>query len=101
MVEWRPVCAFYARARCSAFGLRIDPHRRFIFTCHALRVSNPNIASLLARPPLSDDQESQHVVVTGFVRTVRNQKLRSFVEIGDGSTATPLQAVLDPHQAKG
>lgn len=100
-MEWRPVCAFHARARCSAFGLRIDPHRRFIFTCHALRVANPNIASLLARPQLSNDQEGQRVVVTGFVRTVRNQKLRSFVEIGDGSAAKSLQAVLEPHQAKG
>lgn len=100
-MKWRPVCAFYARARCCAFGCRLDPHRRFIFTCHALRISNPNIASLLTHPRLSDDHNSQRVVVTGFVRTVRNQKQRSFVEIGDGSTAESLQAVLEPHQAKG
>ena len=100
-MEWRPVCAFYAWARCSAVWVRIDPHRRFIFTCHALRVSHPSIASLLARSPSCDDRESQRVVVTGFVRTVRNQKLRSFVEIGDGSSTKSLQAVLEPHQAKG
>lgn len=39
--------------------------------------------------------------MVGFVRTIRNQKLRSFVEVGDGSTVYPLQAVLEPLQAKG
>ena len=100
-MKWRPICAFYARTRCCAVAESIDPHRRFISKCNALRVSYPNIASLLTHQRLSDDHESQHVVVTGFVRTVRNQKLRSFVEIGDGSTVKSLQAVLEPHQARG
>jgi len=37
--------------------------------------------------------------VTGHIRTIRNQKRRSFVEIGDGSTIRSLQALLDPAQA--
>ncbi len=63
-----------------------------------LRRSNPNIANILAAPPAFDEQV---VTAAGSVRTVRNQKYRSFVELGDGSTTQTLQAVLDPAQAVG
>ncbi|MCJ1421877.1 asparaginyl-tRNA synthetase [Xylographa parallela] len=62
-------------------------------------ISNLNVASILALPPLSDDQSPRTIVVTGHVRTIRNQKRHSFVEIGDGSTIRSLQALLDPAQA--
>lgn len=100
-MTWRPVYLLHARARCCAFGTGIDPHRRFISSSHALHFPNPTIASILARPRLGDDQEYQRITVAASVRTVRNQKLRSFVELGDGSTVESLQAVLEPHHAKG
>lgn len=59
-----------------------------------------NIASILAQePPTAGSVDP--ILVTGNVRTVRKQKRRSFLEIGDGSTSRPLQAVLEPHQAEG
>lgn len=59
-----------------------------------------DIATILNRKP---DQHGtlQPTRVIGTVRTIRNQKRRSFVEIGDGSTSRSLQALLEPHQAKG
>lgn len=39
--------------------------------------------------------------MTGSVRTIRNQKHRSFLELGDGSTTQTLQALLEPTQADG
>ena len=62
---------------------------------------NPSIAAVLASPPSTESQPRQQITVVGFVRTVRNQKLRSFVAVGDGSTVHPLQAVLEPLHAKG
>ena len=62
-------------------------------------IANQSIASILALPPLDEDQAPRKLVVTGHVRTVRNQKRHSFVEIGDGSTIHSLQALLDPAQA--
>ena len=59
-----------------------------------------DIATILNRKP---DQHGtlQPTRVIGTVRTIRNQKRRSFVEIGDGSTSRSLQALLEPHQAEG
>lgn len=57
-----------------------------------------NIATILATPP----RHGGHAItVEGSIRTIRNQKQRSFVELGDGSTAHSLQAVLDPQLAQG
>ena len=58
----------------------------------------PNIATLLATPPIAD---APTITAVGSVRTIRNQKLRSFVEIGDGSTVHTLQALLQPNHAEG
>ena len=68
------------------------------------RLSTPafvprDIASLLALE--TDTVESRRVQVTANVRTVRNQKRRSFVELEDGSTVRPIQALIVPEQAKG
>ncbi|KAM3076277.1 asparaginyl-tRNA synthetase [Clarireedia jacksonii] len=56
----------------------------------------PSIASLLERPPTNPDD----ITVNGFVRSIRNQKTRSFASIGDGSSLQPLQALLTPEQAQ-
>ncbi|MCJ1355920.1 MAG: asparaginyl-tRNA synthetase [Icmadophila ericetorum] len=62
-------------------------------------VASPSIASILALPRVIEGSSPRHVQVTGHVRTVRNQKHRSFVELGDGSTTASLQALLQPAQA--
>ncbi|KAL2053779.1 hypothetical protein ABVK25_006084 [Lepraria finkii] len=62
------------------------------------RISTPNIATILTTEPTGDRQS---IRVAGSVRTIRKQKHRSFLELGDGSTTHSLQAVLEPHQADG
>lgn len=58
----------------------------------------PNVATILATPP----RHGCHAItVEGSIRTIRNQKQRSFVELGDGSTVYTLQAVLDSQLAEG
>jgi aspartyl/asparaginyl-tRNA synthetase len=62
----------------------------------------PTIASILCKA--SEEQKALHpkaISVVGHVRTIRNQKRWSFVELGDGSTTSTLQALLKPEQAKG
>ena len=41
------------------------------------------------------------VVVNGYVRSVRRSKASQFVDIGDGSTRRPLQAVVPREHADG
>ena len=60
-------------------------------------LASPSIATILASPPKGD---AETITAVGSVRTVRNQKQRSFVEIGDGSTVHSLQALLQPAQAE-
>lgn len=60
--------------------------------------ASSNIATILATPPRNGGHA---ITVEGSIRTIRNQKQRSFVELGDGSTAYPIQAVLDPQLAEG
>lgn len=64
-------------------------------------LSNPSIASILALRPDPNAPQRTQVTVAGFVRTIRNQKQRSFVELGDGSTVHALQAVVPPSHTKG
>lgn len=61
--------------------------------------NNNNIASILALSPIADGFAQRKVEVTAHIRTIRNQKRHSFVELGDGSTIHSLQAVLSPSQA--
>ncbi len=58
-----------------------------------------SIASILALPTTDANQRPRTIEVTGHVRTIRNQKRRSFLEIGDGSTIKSIQALLEPAQA--
>lgn len=85
-----PLCSF-------ASGRRLRPLR------HASTLSSrdQSIAATLATVPNATSDSSDPIRVTGSVRTVRKQKRRCFVELGDGSTARTLQAILEPHQAEG
>ncbi|KAL9065905.1 MAG: hypothetical protein Q9157_007313 [Trypethelium eluteriae] len=58
-------------------------------------------AALLERGTSNGIGEPQDVTVTGFVRSVRKQKQRAFVALGDGSSYKPLQALVHPDQADG
>lgn len=60
----------------------------------------PNIHSALALRT-RHDQQTTAIEVAGSVRSVRKQKSRAFLAIGDGSTVHVLQAVLHPDQAQG
>lgn len=64
----------------------------------ALSTSSPNIATILSTTP-ADDRHT--ITAVGSVRTIRNQKNRSFLGLGDGSTTHSLQVVLEPTQAEG
>ena len=64
----------------------------------AVRTLKPNVAAVLNSKPTDD---CHAITVTGSVRTIRNQKNRSFLELGDGSTTRTLQALLEPAQADG
>jgi asparaginyl-tRNA synthetase len=55
-----------------------------------------SIAALLDQGP----KDSGKVIVNGFIRSIRNQKHRSFASIGDGSSLEPLQALLTPQQSQ-
>jgi hypothetical protein len=55
-----------------------------------------SIAHLLDNGP----PDSENVVINGFIRSIRNQKQRSFASVGDGSSLEPLQAILTPAQAQ-
>ena len=51
--------------------------------------------------PAAEDRPLLPVQLTGHIRTIRNQKHRSFAKMGDGSTTEEIQVLLDPVQAKG
>ena len=65
-----------------------------------LTFNDHNIATILSKDP-QEASTLQSTRVVGTIRTIRNQKRHSFVEIGDGSTPRSLQALLEPHQAEG
>ena len=52
------------------------------------------------QPAIESVEDRDKVVVSGYVRSIRNQKTRSFASIGDGSSLEPLQALLTPLQAE-
>ncbi|KAK2609618.1 hypothetical protein N8I77_003112 [Diaporthe amygdali] len=61
-------------------------------------VASRSIARLLDEKP---QEEVRDVVVNGFIRSVRSQKSRAFVALGDGSSLASLQAVVPTDQAEG
>lgn len=56
---------------------------------------SPSIGRILKRPELLTD-----LVIKGWIRTIRIQKTKAFLEIGDGSSAISLQAVVDCESAE-
>ena len=86
--------------RSSCFPRRLQPNKSIWRALSTTRLHPPNIASALALRP-SDDQENVTMQVSGTVRTIRKQKQRAFLQLGDGSTVHNLQAVLDPGHTQG
>ncbi|KAL9027772.1 MAG: hypothetical protein Q9196_003754 [Gyalolechia fulgens] len=85
------------RWACSPPRLHGCPAPRTIVTATE---SISTVASALALRTI-DDRKTPHIEIVGAVRTIRKQKHRAFVEIGDGSSVQSLQAVLNPDQAEG
>ena len=86
---------------------RVRPHSVISITYPCVKGLRPrsglacrDIASVLDSP-LNDDPQPREVQITGHIRTVRSQKKRAFVSLGDGTTTRSLQALLDPPQAAG
>lgn len=59
-----------------------------------------SVAQLLQWKP-KPPEKVDHVVVNGFVRSVRSMKAHRFVSLGDGSSLAPLQAVVQADHAEG
>ena len=89
-MSWHPSCF----PRC------LQPRKTIWRALSTTRLQPPNIASALALRP-SDNREDVTVQVSGTVRTIRKQKQRAFLQLGDGSTVHNLQAVLDPGHTQG
>ena len=81
-------------------------HNQILFTRVARRhlfkpsSGDLSISDILDLPPAFNGSEPHRIEATGHVRTIRNQRRMSFVELGDGSTTRSLQAILDPPQAE-
>ncbi|KAI1088880.1 asparaginyl-tRNA synthetase [Rostrohypoxylon terebratum] len=69
--------------------------RAFISTTAAAPTTIAGFLDFKPQDAVSD------VKIDGFVRSVRTQKLRSFVALGDGSSLRSLQAVVPIDQAEG
>lgn len=68
---------------------------------HASRFYHSSDPLYLTVSKLLDSLPSdRNVTVNGFIRSIRNQKARSFAVIGDGTSLEPLQAILTPVQAQ-
>lgn len=79
-------------------AITFPPNHVHMRRLSAIPTAGPNVATILATPPRLGGHA---ITIEGSIRTIRNQKQRSFVELGDGSTAYSLQAVLDPRLAEG
>ncbi|OHE92210.1 asparaginyl-tRNA synthetase [Colletotrichum orchidophilum] len=66
-------------------------HAQPIRRRHITTVSRKTVAQFLEWKP---DTEVKDVVVNGYVRSVRNMKTERFVNIGDGSSRSPIQALV-------
>ncbi|RDL33910.1 Class II aaRS and biotin synthetase [Venustampulla echinocandica] len=82
-------------SRCVRQAVCRASNRPFSSSRQQLQLPVP-IAHILDKGPA----DAEDVVINGFVRSIRNQKQRSFASIGDGSSLEPLQALLTPEQAQ-
>lgn len=72
---------------------QVSTKSRHLQTCSCK--GGASIAQILDNGP----EDASKVVVNGFIRSIRNQKQRSFANVGDGTTTKSLQAILTPEQA--
>jgi aspartyl/asparaginyl-tRNA synthetase len=49
---------------------------------------------------LLESASQEDVTINGYIRSIRNQKARSFAVIGDGTSLDAVQALLTPAQAQ-
>lgn len=87
----------------AARGVRLTKFRgssatiRLATTTSTSAVGNDQLARLKVKKILEADDSiaGTQIIVRGWVRTVRDQKKFSFIEINDGSTLTGIQAVAE------
>ncbi len=91
--------------RLACIFLRPNPANTHCTFGYRFLASGPirgrDIASILALTETGGGEYSRPIEIVAHVRTIRKQKRRSFVELGDGSTTVSLQALLDPNLADG
>lgn len=98
--------ALYRRASHAIITVHPMAHGRLqwclkLAKCHARRLHHSSGSPCLTVAKLLDSPPSDgNVTVKGYIRSIRNQKARSFAVIGDGTSLEPLQAVLLPDQAQ-
>ena len=80
----------------ASFGVQLLKH-----LSRSSKLSTATVAALLKAGALNNPPGPHNVTVTGFVRSVRRQKQRAFVALGDGSSYESLQAVIQPEHAHG
>lgn len=104
---WQPVVSLSLRASRTQLRQTIPKHRvqNFVVRSYASAAATAHrqyrdVASILDSP-LNKDPTPRPVQIVAHVQTVRAQKRRAFVALNDGSTARPLQVLLDPAQAVG
>lgn len=66
---------------------------------HGLHTAARPVKSIAALVNTSELDQSQEIRVNGFVNSLRRQKKVVFATIRDGTTLTPIQALLDPTKA--
>lgn len=78
---------------------RVSSFRRYVSQAQqAQQAISRSISDLLKWRPA---EQADHVVVNGFVRSVRAMKTHRFVALGDGSSLAPLQALVEADHAEG
>ncbi|KAL9083498.1 MAG: hypothetical protein Q9159_005744 [Coniocarpon cinnabarinum] len=77
-----------------------DRHEKMAVTVEVTKPTPHAVIALdlLKFAPRADAEDQ--IELNGFIRWIRKQKNKAFAAIDDGSSLTPLQAVLDPKQAK-
>jgi asparaginyl-tRNA synthetase len=84
----------FRRARAAAAVPRLLLGQPRLTATTSAAVGHDQVARIKVKKILEDNAiEGKEVIVRGWVRTVRDQKKFSFIEINDGSTLTGIQTV--------
>lgn len=104
---WQPVVSLSLRASRAQLRQTMSNHsvQSLVVRSYASAAATAypecrDIASILDSPR-NTDPTPRPVQIVAHVQTVRAQRRRAFVALNDGSTARPLQVLLDPAQAIG